>query len=175
MDLGKTVIEYGKYRHGYPKQLLERLKTFNIGIKGEKIIDIGTANGLFARDIARNGSEVVGIDLSPRLIEQAKQMNVSDKLPIEYIVGNVEKLPFKNDTVEVVTAVHCWHWFNKQKVAAEVNRVLNPNGKLAVINYDWLPQTDISCYTDELIREFNPNSTSKDKIGLYPEWIEESI
>lgn len=173
MDLEKTTIEYEKYRHGYPKELLNRLKDYEIGLKEQRILDIGTSNGIFARDLARNGSEVIGIDLSSKLIEQAERINFEDKLPIKYLVGNVENLPFESNSIEVVTAAYCWHWFNKLKAAEEIIRVLKPNGRLAIINYDWLPQTNISCYTNELIQKFNRKSTSKDKLAMYPEWIEE--
>lgn len=175
MDLGRTVKEYKKYRHGYPQKLLERLKKYEIGISGQKILDIGTSNGLFARDLARNGCEVIGIDLSPELIEQAKQINSKDKLPIEYLRGNVEDLPFENDSIEIVTAAYSWHWFNKLKVAVEVERVLKRDGKLVIINYDWLPQNKLARYTEGLILEFNQDGKRKDKYAVYPEWIEEIV
>ncbi|MBX0358464.1 methyltransferase domain-containing protein [Halobacillus sp. Nhm2S1] len=154
--------------------MLEKLKQYGIGIENQHVLDIGTANGLFARDIARQGSRVTGIDLSSDLINQAREVNIKERLPIEYMKGNAEDLPFDNTSVEAVTAVYCWHWFNRPNVANEVYRVLEDGGRMAIVNYDWLPsRSDIALSTQTLIEEFNPQANKSNKLKIYPEWIED--
>ncbi|WP_025786317.1 class I SAM-dependent methyltransferase [Sporosarcina sp. D27] len=174
LNLNGTLEQYGKYRHGYPPELLKKLKEFGIGIKNQNVLDIGTSNGLFARDLANQGCMVTGIDLSTELIEQAQQINERDQMPIKYLVGNAESLPFEDSSFEIVTAVYCWHWFNKLKVAKEVKRVLQENGKLAIINYEWVPSlSDIALHTQNLIEEFNESSKKNNDTMIYPEWVDD--
>ncbi len=154
--------------------MLERLKLYSIGIEKQHVLDIGTANGLFARDLARQGCRVTGIDLSSDLIHQAQQVNIKDQLPIEYLEGNVEHLPFKKSSFKVITAVYCWHWFNKSKVAEEVYRVLEDNGRLAIINYDWIPSRNyVALHTQSLLEEFNPSAYIPNETKMFPEWVED--
>ncbi|WP_164908612.1 class I SAM-dependent methyltransferase [Halobacillus litoralis] len=171
MNLAGTADEYLKFRHGYPAELLERLKQYSIGVEGQHVLDLGTANGLFARDLANQGCRVTGIDLSPELIDQARQVNETDQLPIEYLIGNVEHLPFDYMTYKVVTAAYCWHWFNSSRVAEEVHRVLENNGRLAIIDYDWIPSmSSIASHTQNLINEFNHANQNNADPEKYTAW-----
>ncbi len=154
--------------------MLERLKSYSVGIEQQHVLDIGTASGLFARDLARQGCRVTGIDLSSELIHQAQQVNIKDQLPIEYLEGNVEHLPFEKSSYKVITAVYCWHWFNKLTVAEEVYRVLEDNGRLAIINYEWLPsRNSIALHTQTLIEEFNSTAYKPNETKMFPEWVED--
>ncbi|GGP11042.1 hypothetical protein GCM10011346_21570 [Oceanobacillus neutriphilus] len=83
-------------------------------------------------------------------------------------------MPFEDASYEIVTAVFCWHWFNKVKVAEEVHRVLQNNGRLAIINYEWIPfKNDITMYTQELIETFNPTSKRASETLMFPEWADD--
>lgn len=55
---------------------------------GERVLDVGCGNGIFARMLARRGAEVVGYDPSVKQIEKAQQAEEEEKLGIHYYVGD---------------------------------------------------------------------------------------
>lgn len=46
-----------------------------------------------------------------------------------------EELPFEDGSVDLVTAMSAFHWFDHSRFLQEAHRVLKPNGCLAVLNY----------------------------------------
>src|SRR5262250_814115 len=66
---------------------LARLATA-VGTPGP-ICDLGCGPGHVARYLHEQGAHVLGMDLSPRMIERARQLNVG----IEFRVGNMAALP----------------------------------------------------------------------------------
>ncbi|MCR5788417.1 MAG: class I SAM-dependent methyltransferase [Lachnospiraceae bacterium] len=69
-----------------------------------------------------------GIDLTPEMIEVARSKNMND---VELIVGDCEKLPFGNETFDVVICCQSFHHYpNVQDFFDSVYRVLRPNGRL---------------------------------------------
>src|SRR5215475_9468554 len=57
------------------------------------VLDVGCGNGYFARALARRGARVTGIDISPRMIEHAKQQETAEPLGIEDHVFDAAALP----------------------------------------------------------------------------------
>ncbi|WKB36952.1 hypothetical protein QS257_09150 [Terrilactibacillus sp. S3-3] len=49
INFGLTAKDYSQYRAGYPDELYKRLKNYDVGIKGQSILDIGTGTGYLAR------------------------------------------------------------------------------------------------------------------------------
>lgn len=46
-----------------------------------------------------------------------------------------EELPFEDGSVDVVTAMSAFHWFDHSRFLQEADRVLKPHGCLALLNY----------------------------------------
>ena len=82
IQFGLTANDYSKYRFGYPLELFERLQQFNVGLPEQKILDIGTGTGYLARPLAKQGSHVVGLDPSDKLLEQAKKLDRENNVSI---------------------------------------------------------------------------------------------
>lgn len=101
--------------------------------KGEVIVDLACGQGFFAREFAKLGAKVTGVDISPELIEIAKQ----DKT-IEYHVSEANKLNFlQNQSVDkVLIILSLQNIENANEVIIEINRILKVKGKLfLVINH----------------------------------------
>ncbi|MEH7652466.1 class I SAM-dependent methyltransferase, partial [Bacillus safensis] len=93
-------------------------------------------------------------------------------LNIKYVNSTAESLPFKENQFDTVTAAQCWHWFDKEKVLQEINRVLKIDGKLVIIHLDWLPlKENVVAKTEELIISFNPSWSGGGGNGMYPAWL----
>jgi len=99
---------------------------------GQKVLDVACGQGFFSREFQKTGAKVVGVDISPELVEIAKKNSSSE---IEYHVSSADLLLFLKDAscdaVSVVLAVQ-----NMENIAAvfrECKRVLRSEGKLVVV------------------------------------------
>ena len=105
----------------------------------ERILDICCANGNGTRIIASmvpNG-KVFGIDLNPSMIAFAHSKSEGQS-NIAYRVGNCAKIPFPDNSFDVVTAALALHELPTsllKSVFAELRRVLKPNGFLYVFDF----------------------------------------
>lgn len=97
------------------------------------ILDVGCGTGLLAAKILDSSTTnfVVGVDLSPGMIEQAQQTCRPFGARARFVVGDSEHLPFPNASFDVLTCSHSFHHYpNQESVVLEFARVLKPNGVL---------------------------------------------
>lgn len=100
--------------------------------KSETIVDLGCGSGFFAEEFSKKGAEVIGIDLSKKLIERAKENPSSS---VKYYVGSADNLPFiKNKSADKATLVLSLQNIEKADMTLkESARILKPNGKLFIV------------------------------------------
>ncbi|HOX30578.1 MAG TPA: class I SAM-dependent methyltransferase [Candidatus Paceibacterota bacterium] len=109
------------------KAVLEYFK----GKIGLAVLDAGCGEGYLCRLLARKGHKMRGIDLDPKLIAAAKAEETKKPLKIEYSVGNIKKLPYKNGAFDVVLSNHSINELDDPKKALfEFSRVLKPSGRI---------------------------------------------
>lgn len=171
---GNVAKDFSKYRGGYPKKFYEKLqREYNTTLPNQKGLDIATSNGLVATDLANEGCYVTGLDNSPELLIEAEKKN-SEKLSIEYVLGDVTNLPFDQETFDFVTAVHCWDVLPTERASSEALRVIKDGGKFIVAQFSQLPiGNNIVSKTEKLVAEHNFQYIRQNNFGFYPRWIEE--
>lgn len=79
----------------HPKHRLTKYHNFflkNI-TPNDKVLDVGCGDGILTVDLARKAKQVVGIDINPRNIKQAKKEHQKDN--IRYILADATKMNFK--------------------------------------------------------------------------------
>lgn len=64
IDWGKTSADYAVYRPGYPASFFRKLTALDIGLRGQRILDLGTSTGGLARQFATQGRRVIGADIA---------------------------------------------------------------------------------------------------------------
>ncbi len=172
VDFGKTADDYARHRAGFPESFFERLAEHGIGLKGQKVIDLGTGTGTLARGFARRGCKVIGIDPAEPLLEQARQLDQQVGVIGDYRVGRAEDTGLESASAEVVTAGQCWHWFDGPKAAQEVWRMLRPGGRVVIAHFDWIPlKGNLVEATEQLIQAHNPAWKYGGGSGVYPQWL----
>jgi len=98
-------------------------------VKGKRILEIGCGAAQNSIALAKWGAQVCGIDLSRRQILYGKELSKGDMVQVGLIVGDMERLPFKDETFDIVTtAISLLYAPDLNATVAEVNRVLARDG-----------------------------------------------
>ena len=96
----------------------------------KRAIDLGCGTGLAAAAFAGNVDAFTGIDLSPRMIEQARAGGFYTELEVDDIVAGLRKRP--DACADLVLAADVMVYVGElAAVLSEVQRVLAPGGLLA--------------------------------------------
>jgi ubiquinone/menaquinone biosynthesis C-methylase UbiE len=169
-NFGAVAEDYAKFRAGFPESLFDRLDSLGLCRSGSTIVDVGTGTGTLAREFARRGATVIGIDPDDRLVHQARQLDAAASVSIEYRKGSAEAIPLPDAFADFVTAGQCWHWFDGPKAAKEFARIAKFNGRVVVAHFDWLPLPgNVVEATEQLIRAHNTSWHYDGGNGFHPE------
>lgn len=159
-DWGKTSADYAKYRDVYPDIFYEKLAERNLGVKGQKALDLGTGTGVLPRNMYRFGAEWIGTDISENQIEQAKRLSHESNQDIQYFAIAAQDLEFPDESFDVMTACQCFYYFDKENVIPKLAKMLKKDGKLVVLYMSWLPLEDeVAKASEDLVLKYNPEWT----------------
>lgn len=176
IDWGKTSEDYATHRPGPPPRFYQTLQTWGVGLPGQTMLDLGTGTGVLARQFARQGATVHGIDISDNQIAAAQQLAAAERLAVDFQSVPAEELSFADAAFDVITANQCWLYFDKAKVIPVVKRLLRPGGLLVTSHFSWLPRLDpVAGATEALVLQHNPAWTAGDWSGEIPQvpaWAE---
>lgn len=92
-------------------------------------VDLGCGEGRLTRELASRGYDVVGIDASTALVDEARAADPSGR----YEVASIAALPFEDGAAQLAVCVNVLpHVHDLDSAAAEVARVLAPGGAFLV-------------------------------------------
>lgn len=105
--------------------------------KGKTVLDLGSGAGndvFVARALVGEEGEVIGVDMTPKMIElakeNAKKLNFDN---VRFRLGEIEQLPLSADRVDIVISNCVLNLVpDKQKAFAEIYRVLRPGGHFCI-------------------------------------------
>lgn len=102
-----------------------------------KIIDVGGAAGRYSAWLAGRGYEVHLVDISPRLVEQARKLSATLEKPIASLsVADARRLPQADGFAAAVLIMgplyHLTSGADRNTALAEAHRVLAPSGVVVV-------------------------------------------
>lgn len=104
------------------------------GIRADqRVLDVACGTGVVSVTAARKGARVMGLDLTPELLERANENASLAGVDVTFIEGDVEALPFEDDSFDVVTSQFGHIFAPRPDVAiGEMLRVLRRGGTLAI-------------------------------------------
>ena len=155
-DGGKTHRTRSRYRHRFTDLTDALIPVYNWGfnvlgghrhdafrrrvieladLRGdEDLLDAGCGTGLTMLRIAEQhpGCRVCGIDLSPKMIEVARNDAGKRRLDVDLRSGSITDLPYPDAAFDVVLTNIMFHHLDlaeKRQAVAEIARVLRPGGR----------------------------------------------
>ena len=126
----------------------------------ERVLDSGCGPGLVSLYLAEFVGEVIGVDLTPAMVELAAE--TASQSGIEnafFFQGNMSALPFPDRHFDVAVSRYVFHHLEHPKTAlAEMIRVTRPGGKVIVV--DATPAAPKRAAYDQFERLRDPSHTS---------------
>ncbi|KAJ1892254.1 trans-aconitate methyltransferase 1 [Coemansia sp. IMI 209127] len=167
---GMPIYEPGNYQDNRPTYkptlagaIVAYHKKSNPKAQTELAVDVATGTGIFARELPRYFSKVIGVDLSAEMLAKARVQGGSDS--VQYTQSPAESLPFLEDkSVDLITVATGAHWFDVPAFLAEARRVLKPTGTLAIFGYTGMARFQRYPQCDIVLRDY---AMGEEKLGPY--------
>ena len=111
-----------------------------LGIEeGMRVLDVACGSGNSAIPAAQRGATVVGLDLTPRLLELGRERAREAGVEVEFVEGDAENLPFGDGEFDRVISVFGAMFAPDQpRTAAELVRACAPGGRVGCCA--WTPE-----------------------------------
>jgi ubiquinone/menaquinone biosynthesis C-methylase UbiE len=123
--LSQSRWDHNNHYHFY---LLDQLPS-----KGKIILEIGCGIGEFSRLLAKRFDKVIAIDLSPNMIEVAKQHS-QDFDNIDFQVADILQWQFPLDKFDAIASIATFHHLPLTQLLPKLKAILNPGGKLVILD-----------------------------------------
>ncbi|MFC2156312.1 ArsR/SmtB family transcription factor [Acidobacteriota bacterium] len=112
----------------------------------ETIVDLGCGTGDLLPLLKKKARQVIGVEKSARMLEEARKYFAPEKNGIDIRIGELEHLPLRDEEADAaVTNMVLHHLPEPRKAFEEAFRVLKPGGILLII--------DLLSHQDEGMRE----------------------
>lgn len=149
----RLAAQYAQFRPRYPGALFEFLA--KVSPSRQTAWDCACGSGQATLDLAEQFESVIATDASAAQIAAARPHP-----RVRYAVAKAEESGLESGSIDLVAVAQALHWFDRPLFFAEVNRVLRPQGILAVWTYG-RPRFNHS-RLDSLVQTFH-----RDTLGPY--------
>ncbi len=121
---------------------------------GEHVLDVATGTGWTARNVARKGARVTGVDIAEELLKAARDLSGHIQPPIEFRHADAEQLPFADSTFDAaISTFGVMFAGNQEQAARELARACKPGGRLVLATWD--PEGYVGKFF-QMIGRYNP-------------------
>ena len=136
-------------------------------------LDVATGTGNTALALAPFAAHVTGLDVSPKMLEQARARAEREGIAnASFLEGRAEQLPFADGSFTLVSSRHAPHHFRDVPAfLGEVRRVLRPGGRLVLAD-QITPQTHMQVWVDSWQRTRDPSHFRQRTVAEWRELAE---
>ena len=118
--------------HKFKKVPAQTTEKFLKNAKG-KVLDLGSGSGRNMKKI-KNGKMYL-VDFSEEMLKLAEKKAKKEKIPAEFVVADLTKLPFEKNFFDYaisISAFHCLKPKQHKKAIQELYRVMKPKSKALI-------------------------------------------
>ena len=121
--------------HASPERLDEVVELAQL-LATDVVLDVATGTGNVALALAPHVSRVIGLDLTPEMLEQARRVTPERGVGnVEWVLGDAEELPFPDASFDLWISRAAPHHFHRlERSLEEAHRVLRSGGRVVVID-----------------------------------------
>lgn len=160
------------------KQVLQKSKL----MPAERVCDLACGTGDLTFEFASRmvGGEIIGLDFSEKMLEQARHKLTKKEFTtyVEFVQGDILKLPFPDEKFEIVTI-----GFGLRNVAdiaqalKEMKRILKPGGRLLILEFTKPPNPLFRMFYHLYKNQIMPRIAKKVAGSAYTayEYLDQSI
>lgn len=130
-SFGSVAEDYDRWRPGIDPSVVDWFVPAPI----ERAVDVGAGTGKLSRLLVGRAADVVCVEPDARM-RAVLTRNVPEATVLE---GQGERIPVEDASADAVVVSSAWHWMDHDAAAAEIGRVLRPDGVLGVVwsGLDW--------------------------------------
>lgn len=122
----------------HTRRAWQELLTNSIGSNPTRIADLGSGTGTLAVLLAALGHSVIGLDLSPTMVDRARDKAAKAGRNVEFVVGDASKPELPPGQFDVVLARHVlWAMPDPADALDRWLQLLTPRGHLVLIEGFW--------------------------------------
>ena len=129
----RDLYQFATPRYDLEDEVMRRLPLTDA--QERRLLDAGCGNGALLLSLARRFPKVqlTGLDLSPGVFTHAAAEAKQQNFPINFLVGDVQNLPFASGSFDCATTIHMiYHVPDIARGLAELARVLIKKGTLVL-------------------------------------------
>ena len=129
----QNVDFYARYRPRYPDQLVNFLKEEADLSETSRVADIGAGTGIFSELLLEKAKcEVIAVEPNAEMRAVAEQAFAGNS-QFQAIDAPAEATTLADHSIDLITCAQAFHWFDHTKVREEFQRILKPQGHVALI------------------------------------------
>jgi len=126
--------QLGRLTDQRAEALREQVRRFVPLTGEERALDSGTGTGALAFALSELVREVVGVDVDPELLDEARKRSAG-KANVEFLEADATALPFADGEFDLAGSLRTLHHLPRPELAvAELVRVTRPGGTVLVVD-----------------------------------------
>lgn len=159
---------YAASRPTYPPEAIDFIASTCKISKSSLLVDVGCGTGISTRLFTTRGIRAIGIEPNEDMRKAAKSETArgDDAVKPEYRDGTAEDTRLPDDFADVVLSAQAFHWFDAERALSEFNRVLKPNGYVALMWNERDETTPFAKGYGDLFRELPETAKVEMKRGI---------
>lgn len=148
------VSNYVKYRPSYPAETISILRERCGLTQMWNIADIGSGTGIFTKILLENGNRVFAVEPNQEMRSEAEHL-LSSYSNFFSLNAKAEDTKIDLHSVDMITAAQAFHWFDREKVRIEFERILKEKGWVVLMWNNRSTESDFDKEYEDLLIKYS--------------------
>jgi SAM-dependent methyltransferase len=148
------VDDYVRHRPGYPDGVRDLLQR-ELGLSARSVVaDLGSGTGILSQLLLQSGARVLGVEPNAAMRAAAERELAAQERFVS-VNGMAESTGLAAASVDLATAGQAFHWFDVTRTRTELQRILRPEGGVALM-WNVRTRTPFNDDYEDLLERFAP-------------------